>query len=207
MRQLCLAALLVLAAGASECEPASPRNLVASLDVTATLEHNQCGQEAVPAEQLLQFDAEVLRDGSDATWRRTGAEDLDGIFDDGTYIFATHMQQTLIEPDPTWGVEGCIVDEVQATEMQIVVEGVEDGGMAAPDAGTADAGVVEVPASMTGLHEIQLTPVPESYCVPVLTVAGGTFDALPCTVRYRLEGQGTAPVPASPSPDADVDAP
>jgi hypothetical protein len=193
MRRLCIVALLALVLGASECEPASPGEVVASLEVTATLEYNHCGDQAVPAEPTLEFGAEILRDGERATWRRPGAPPLEGIYDDGTYVFVTHAQQVLIEPDPTWGDPGCIVDEVQATEMQISVEEGADAGAPEPDAGLPD-----VPATMTGLLEIRLTPVPDSYCVPMLAVAGGPFHALPCSLRYRLEGEGTGPAPVPP---------
>jgi hypothetical protein len=196
MRRLCIVALLALALGASECEPAPPAERVATLEVTASLEYNHCGDQAVPADPTLAFAAEVLRDGTRAIWRRPGGSDLEGIYDDGTYVFVTHTQQVLIEPAPAWGEPGCTVDEVQATEMQITVEEGEEGA----DAGAPepDAGVPDVPATMTGLLEIRLTPVADSYCVPMLAVAGGPFHALPCSLRYRLEGEGTAPAPVPP---------
>jgi hypothetical protein len=193
MSRMCLVILGVLCAGATTCEPASSGDLVASLDVTATLQENQCGQEAVPADETMRFDADVRRDGSTAQWIRAGAAALHGsVTGDDVYEFTTRAQQVLIEPEPDWAIEGCIVDEVQTTQLRLDIEAAPDAGVAS-DGGTADAGPVTVPATMEGVHEVVITPVPGSYCVPMLNVAGGPFVALPCTVRFLLEGEGTAP--------------
>jgi hypothetical protein len=186
--------MLLVLGGVSDCDPQPVGELVAHLEVTATLLANGCGEQAVPLDEVRRFDAEVRRDGGVAYWQRSGTPMVQGtVSTSGVFTFVTQTQAVLIEPEPAWGYPGCMVDEVQTTEMRIHTEPATGDDAGVPDAST-DAGAT-VQASMEGSHLIRITPVLGSDCVPVLLVAGGTFDALPCSITYDVVGTGTAPAP------------
>jgi hypothetical protein len=195
MRPLVLSAVLLT----SGCVPEYPGEVVAAFHVIGALEENACGATAVPAIDPIVFDVEIRNDRGRGFWRQADAPVISGTFDDedGEFAFRTTRQVPVIAPEPETGVRGCAVEqreEVSGTVTHVLV--LADGAVAdaspGPDAGTGEApdgaAQPDTTAELTGESRVTFTPVPGSDCTAALAVAGGPFAALPCMIRYRLDG-------------------
>ncbi len=182
---------------------------VGSYLFTETLLANECGFEAAPVLDMLQFRAELRNRGGQAIWRRPSAPAIYGTVTDGVWAIQT-SQSTML-------YEGCAMTQREIiTLTEVAAEaGDDDAGTAddagvpddagqpddagLSDAGSSDAGLGEdagpaAPQQFTGTHSIRITPDVGSNCSPSLVSFGGPFPALPCEVRYDVVGEPTDPL-------------
>ena len=186
--------------------PAPEGDLVGDFLVRGVLEANECGA-AVPANETIELRVQVRRDGNLATWRTPATAIVHGTHTDGTYAFSYGSVVPVFEADPVLGTPGCTLDQLE--RIDISAEGTVQSDAAADDASVdaamdaADAGVdasmamgdAAVPSTtLEGQSVLRYRPSAGSGCAPLLAIYGGSFDDLPCEVRYRLLGTPTEPL-------------
>jgi len=182
--------VLLLVAG---CPQPLPGESVGTFAVEGQLEHNECGMQAVPARNPVEFPVEIRVDDGRAVWRRHEAPLVSGVVtDDGSYEFESETRIDAIEGDPAQGRAACVL--VQREQVTARVLGAE------PVPGPADGGVQDAAgepedaeAQLEGSHTIELSPVSGADCGPLLAASGGPFLELPCDLEYTLEGTARDP--------------
>lgn len=138
--------------------------------VQGTLEENTCGA-GYPVRSSYTFIVDVRVEGSGlGYWKLSDRPVVEGaVHDDGTFRFGAATQVVAFEPDPTTGTAGCALDQSDVVAGAIASD---------PDAGSA----------LTARQTVDVRPAPGTMCAPLLTLWGGTFDALPCRIEIALEG-------------------
>ncbi|MCS6799017.1 MAG: hypothetical protein NZ898_10890 [Myxococcota bacterium] len=182
-----LVALQAMVLGAA-CEAQLPGEPVGRFDVTAILNTNTCGRQAVPARAESRFVAELREDGPTAWWHVEGERPVHGHRDaDGRYAFELVRQVALWEPQPARDVAGCTLQSVESLEVAVRTANPGSTDGEGPDAGSLrDAPVLD------GAQRLELVPMPEGDCRPALVAEGGNFTVLPCEVRWSLRGAARA---------------
>lgn len=177
------------------CQPGTPPgSQVGTYQVRGTLQQNSCGPEALPVADPLDFTVEVRRQGANGLWILGGsARVATGTLDEvGNFSFLQRSEYQAIpphkehgqlpEPWYDWDPEppatsdpGCVL----VTEEQVV--GRLDMASSAADSGT--------PIPLSAHNVIRIRALAGSNCLPVLAVAGGPFQELPCEASYALSGE------------------
>ncbi len=130
---------------------------VGSYLFTETLLANECGFEAAPVLDMLQFRAELRNRGGQAIWRRPSAPAIYGTVTDGVWAIQT-SQSTML-------YEGCAMTQREIiTLTEVAAEAGDDAG-APDDAGVPDdagqpddAGLSDAGSSDAGLGEDRVGP-------------------------------------------------
>ncbi len=141
-----------------------PGEVVGTYEFQGRLEVNECGEAAFPAVDPLEMRAELRRDLDMAVWRVPQAPIAYGV----------------VEEDETYvfsgggthpAYEGCTFVQ----EELIEVEGVGE-------------------ETTTGRTVIRITTAAGSDCTASHAVAGGPFLALPCEIRWTMDGESIDPL-------------
>lgn len=168
-----LAALLALAG----CRGELPGELIGTYDVVLTLEENSCGPAILPRRDGYRYAAELRADGSRAYWRYPSTAPTEGKYDDGSFSFRFPSVLELGMPDA--GTGGCRVLQDELIE-----------GVAAPEA--EDAGASDTDRVLEGSYQFSYRADPSGRCRDARGPLG-SFDRLPCEVRYHLDGTHRKP--------------
>jgi len=161
--------LLLLTLGtlalALACVPEDvPGEVVGTYEFEGRLEVNECGDAAFPAVDPLELRAELRREQTMAVWRVPQAPVAYGV----------------VEEDETYvftgggtfpAYEGCTFVQEEIIE----VEGVGE-------------------EAATGRTVIRITTAAGSDCTASHAAAGGPFLALPCEIRWSLDGTSIDPL-------------
>ena len=182
-----LLALLALLTGA--CHQTFPGEALGSFDVVGHLEHNECGQSAVPAVDPMHFAVEIRDDRGQVVWRRAGQPIVNGMEQEGALVFHSLRPLPLFGRDLDTGRAGCTLAQREVVRVRLAEATAEDAGVADPSDAGGEAGL-----ALEGENWMQLIPTEGSDCTPALAVVGGPFAALPCEVRYTLEGSAREPL-------------
>lgn len=184
--------ILLLLAG---CPMELPGESVGTFAVQGRLDDNQCGAEAVPARDAVEFPVEIRLDEGHATWRRPDAPLISGeVTSDGAYEFEAESRLDVLEGDPAQGRPACVLIQREVVTVRILGGATVTDAAAPADAGPADPdGGTARDAELEGTHSVELSPVSGSDCTPVLAVAGGPFRELPCALQYELDGTEREP--------------
>lgn len=192
-RALLLGPLLI--AGCTSQLPGEP---VATYRVVMSLVENTCGAQAIISTDGKEYSVELRQDGVKGYWRRAGRPAVQGTLD-ADYNF-TFTSSGVVASEQDAGVDGCqlVQDEVLSGSLRADAGG--DGGAAGGDAGAAAAGAAaagaaatrdagtEALGSLIGEDTLRITSLAGTDCSRALAAGGGPFEALPCTVRYKLTG-------------------
>jgi hypothetical protein len=164
------------------CEtPGPPGDRVGEFRISARLDSNGCGPSAVQATQSAEFDVDLRREGEAGWWIPDGQAPVPGEVDEsGAFRFEIRGQTAVREEDPTQGLAACTLDHVD--EVRGFVSGGEDAGPA---------------ASLAGEESLSFAASAGSDCSDQLGLGTGQFLALPCQVRYVLEGNALPQGPGS----------
>ena len=149
--------------------------------VTGTLEENECAA-GYPVPPSTSFYVELRREPGSSVgyWKLPDGPLAAGSIDgDGRFRFEQRVQVSAIAPDVANGVAGCVLERAEVVRGQLDAA-VLDGGE--PDAGTSAS-------DLRGETIITVSPVPGGNCSPLLVAFGGAFPALPCELRYALDGE------------------
>lgn len=147
--------------------------------MVARIESNTCGPGAVQAPGSAEFEVEIRRQGETGWWIPEGLAPVMGVLDDrGTFEFAVSGQIAVRAEDPVQGLAPCSLDKVDEVRGTIV-QGPADEADAAPEGGAATLAAEEA---------LSFGATSGSDCSDQLGVGTGQFLALPCQVRYSLEG-------------------
>ncbi len=206
LRYALVSAPLALSLLACLAPPEPEGDLVGDFLVRGVLLENGCGA-AVPANETIELRVQLRRDGGLASWRTPSSTIVHGTHLEGDFDFSFASVVPVFEADPELGTAGCSLDQIERIEVR--VEGgqsLHDAGFESDagsesdaglvgDAGAApDAGVDTVATTLEGESTLRYRPSAGSACAPLLAIQGGPFDALPCEVRYRLQGTPTEPL-------------
>ena len=184
MRNLRLAPLVLLALPACG---GGPNELagepVGQYMVQALLTSNECGT-GHPAPPSLAFYVELrhLPGSTSGYWKLPDGPLVDGWLErNADFRFASAEELVALAPDPDFGYPGCNIErrEVVAGTLLAGSDGAaEDGGVAA-----------EAESSFSGGTTVTISPLPGGDCTPLLSVYGGVFPTLPCSIEYDLQGE------------------
>lgn len=184
--------------------PGSPSG---AFRVRGTLMENTCGSAALPAMEELRFEVELRDAIAQAYWHRRGRAPVEGIRgEDGTYEFGMRSQIRVVPADPAVGDPGCAFEQLESIRGTIrgasryldagspdASDGSDGASDAGPDAGTSDGGTMTPGLVFEGENTITLSPASGSSCGRTTQAEGGPFLALPCRVRYDLDGDERTP--------------
>lgn len=141
-----------------------PGEVVGTYLFEGPLEINQCGDAAFPATDALEMRAELRRDLDLAVWRVPQAPIAYGVVEDD--------ERYVFSGGGTYpAYEGCTFVQ----EETIAIDGVGE-------------------ESPTGEVVIRITTAAGSDCTPSHAAAGGPFLALPCEIRWSMEGEAIDPL-------------
>jgi len=176
----------VLIAGCTAQLPGEP---VATYRVVMSLVENTCGSQAIISTDGKEYSVELRQEGVKGYWRRAGRPAVQGTLD-ADYNF-TFTSSGVVASEQDAGTDGCqlVQDEVLSGTLRADAGG--DGGVpAGGDAGVAAAGDAGTDAlgSLIGEDVLRITSMAGTDCSRALAAGGGPFEALPCTVRYKLTG-------------------
>lgn len=178
------------------CPTPLPGESVGAFEVQGRLERNECGQQAVPARDPVEFPVEIRVDDGRAIWRRPDAPHISGTVSEGVYEFEAQSRHDVIEGDPMQGQPGCVLIQNELVTAR-VIGGAMGGDASTPgDAGApdGDGSAPQAPdAELEGTHLVELTPASGSDCTSALAAAGGPFLELPCALEYALSGTEREP--------------
>ena len=201
------ALLLTLGIGLSACQPEYPGESLGTYEISGQLLSNDCGAGAVPAIDSFAFAVDLRVEGNSAYWRRPSRPVISGIAEgQHRYRFEARAHLPLPQAVP-YEVDGtCVLEQYESIAVTLSFDAPDDTEPSAdaavderPDAGSPD---VELPSRiadgvamnrLVGENEIRFTPVTGSICTAATAASGGPFQALPCGVRYRLEGNSESP--------------
>lgn len=182
-RALLLGPLLI-----SGCTSQLPGEPVATYRVVMSLVENTCGAQAIISTDGKEYSVELRQDGVKGYWRRAGRPAVQGTLDANNNFSFTSSGVVASEQDA--GADGCqlVQDEVLSGSLRADAGG--DGGVASGEAGAAAAGDAgtEALGSLIGEDTLRITSLAGTDCSRALAAGGGPFEALPCTVRYKLTG-------------------
>jgi hypothetical protein len=188
---LAAAALALLLVGHASCRrpnASSPSaESLGQYQVQGTLEDNACG-EGHTAPPSFAFYVELSRGAgsSHGYWKLPDGPMVDGTLDrEGAFRFEERVQATAIESEPDLGIPGCALERAEVVSGQIIAPTPsEEDAELSPDGGA--------PAErerLRGTTTVTVSPVAGGDCSALLSVFGGPFPALPCQLRYRLDGE------------------
>jgi hypothetical protein len=176
MHRVLLASIL----GLSACQQNVPGESLGVYKVRGSLQENTCGITSFYVPDPLEMVVDVRTDSDRAFYVPDGQPMLIGTPEgDDQFRFRTQGTAQLTEADLANGLEACTVARVETIDVTIAKGTVGDAGVATDD---------ETPISLLGSQVLDIAPMPESYCLPLLSTYGGTFESLPCRVRYELTG-------------------
>lgn len=211
-----------LAASAVGCTaPESVGKLVGAYRIEGALVENGCGSAAVPAADPLRFGVEVrLDDKGRGYWLLAMPPAHSGrLDDDGDFVFELESSfdiganagtaeppevQTTMDIEALADPERFVRDDqVRNQACRLLITERVSGQLLRkldPDAGTsvssaepALADAEDSDADLVGENEIAFRAGSGSDCAMVLERNGGPFRALPCSVRYEIEGELVEP--------------
>ncbi len=169
------------------CQPKKlPGEPIGIYHVVGTLVDNECGSQAVPAENPLVFRVELRADGEKAYWHRADLPVVSGILipSTGRFLFSAQSVWTAIAADPNLDYPGCTLNQQDTIEGTL--EASDESSEDVQDDAGSDAGLDT--DEWTGTERIEMTPAAGSNCLPALITAGGGFQSLPCSINYDLLG-------------------
>lgn len=183
MRRRALAAAVLAAVG---CDLGDMGELVAQLDVEATLRENSCGSAVgdIPARTRVQVDL-FERDGI-LTWSGSQGTFRATIDEEGNFLYRAEASIKLRDEEPTYdGVRAaCVVEQVEEISGKVVrsARPDDDAGETGGDAGTGD------PAGVTATDTLRVSTASGADCSDFVGIGTGRFQVLPCRVVLDLEG-------------------
>lgn len=184
--------------GAAGCEQTFPGAALGTYSVVESLVANSCGA-GLPALSTVEMDVELRSDEAVGYWRLPRQGVIAGSYreSDGAFEFRSARSVVAWLPDVDLGVLGCTIEQREVIRGVVVPTNVADAAVdgAALDAGDendADGGVSESPELLVGEHTVDVIAARGSDCGALLAAQGGSFDAMPCSVRYTLSGVASA---------------
>lgn len=181
--------------------------------VQGTLTVNSCG-DGHPAPPTMSFYVELREEPGSASgyWKLPNGPLVGGSLDAaGAFRFEQRMQVVGVPEEPDLGVVGCVLERAEIVRGELVEGpgGGSDGGAAIDGGGALDGGAAidggavvdggqrpldagpppDPHGILRGETTITVTPVAGGDCSPLLLPLGGAFPALPCELRYVLEGE------------------
>lgn len=173
-----------------------PGELLGTYRVSAHQSDNTCGSTAV-YQMPSQYSFELRVDGRTGYFRAAGQPAIQGTYEAPAFNFS--VTSAVGESPPDAGTAFCRL--VQHETISLSVHRAGDGTIVDADAGASDASVADAsdggddPASgssdeapdLTGEHVLEISADPSTNCVDALAPTG-SYERLPCTVRYELTG-------------------
>jgi hypothetical protein len=177
-RALVPIAAIAAAAGCTGKDPYSPGTKLGTFHVTAKLTHTSCGATPDPWE----FDIRLNHEGSTLYWVYGDAPPIHGRVDESA--------QTQLEAQ--------IVQEVRPADAKTkrdacTIARTDTLAIALTSSDAKPATDLALATSFVGGLVYTFAPLAGSECSDQLAGSGGDFDALPCEVRYDLNGTLTSP--------------
>lgn len=184
------------------CEaPERPGELVGRYQVMGALMRNDCGADALPALDPLNFDVEIRDNQGVGLWYFGSPPAISGSLEaDGTFRFQFGQQvqvtapgtRTMTEPEEPsdfWEAEPGVEVNEAGCHMRIVET--VDGRLHRDLREAADVELDGSEASesdLTAVNLIEVSAAAGSDCHASLAEHGGVFRALPCAAEYQLAG-------------------
>jgi len=196
--------LVVLALAAlnfvfAACEPSYPGVPLGTYSVVETLDANTCGG-GLPVLPTVSFDVELRASGAIGYWRMPASGPVTGTYREADGAFEFRGTTTLVAwaPDLPNGIAGCTLEQRETirgtvTPIATITDGAAvdsalDAGNAADAGAAGDAGTSEPRELLVGEHVVDVVVTRGADCGALLAVQGGSFDAMPCRVRYTMSG-------------------
>ncbi len=193
------------------CMPSEiPGDPVGTYSVTGQLEYNSCGSTAVPAVDPLEFVVQILDDDGAGVWALSNKPYVHGrLTSRGDFSFKTGTSYALepkqvrgattdeeeiarlLSPDReelTAAPAPCVLEQIETVRGTIFrrAETEESDASVEDDETYEDDG--EVP-DLEAENLIEIRPAAGCSCAGATSSSGGTFLALPCEIRYTLQGE------------------
>jgi hypothetical protein len=151
-----------------------PGEELGTYSVVGELDGSSCGPDALGALDPWEFEIRLSRADRELFWLN-GREAIAGRLEaDGTsFSFETRVEVEVLPAER--GQPGCVVSRADAAQGAL----------------SAASGDV---LAFSGSLAFQYSALDGSACGPLIGVSGG-FQALPCSMTYRLDGTRTAPPP------------
>lgn len=161
MRLACLVSLMIVALGALGCPSEYPGEPVGTYAVTAAVGESSCGP-GIGGSGPLEFEVEIRRDGEVGYWiGPDGLARVGRIDEQGTYRFKLEQRIQVRAGDAQ--TAPCVMDQVD-----------EVTGTAA--------------GSLIGTEALAIAVTAGADCSDQMGITTGKFLALPCEIRWELEG-------------------
>lgn len=138
-----------------------------TFEVSAEQETNSCGTTGVDLPESVTMSVDVTIDGHDVTWD-DGTISADGDLDDDDVSFEVDDSMKVDMRDAGYTTYPCRI--VRTDEISAAFD-----DSASPD-------------SVDGTWKIRYEPTDDSDCSELVEGSAPVFDALPCSVRYDVEG-------------------
>ncbi len=172
------------------CSGELPGEPIATYRVVMHLTENTCGAQAVLTRDGHAFSVELREDRprGHGYWHLADKASVRGTID-GAHSFTFTSSSVAASEGPDAGARGCRL--VQADVISVHLRGPAlDGGVVAE--GEGDGG--DLPLShLVGEQVSRITSGAGTDCSRALIAGGGSFEALPCTIRYALRGNERSP--------------
>lgn len=173
-----------LAAACGGKDPYSPGTKLGTFHVTARLAQSTCGAAPDPWE----FDVKLNHDLRTLYWVQGGAP-IQGQIDAAAQTkLAAKSSHEVRAANERAKLAACALERSDA--LVVTLNGEDEKPVSDP---AATRGFV-------GSLSYAFTPTGTSDCTDQLTVSGGGYDALPCSVSYEVTGVLTVPPPAEYPP-------
>jgi hypothetical protein len=205
-RILRIAVLSAPGAALGACSmPEPPGELVGAYHVDGALTENQCGDEALPANDPLSFEVQIRRDQRSGYWLQGMPPARAGrLGDDGTFSFelqqiydvptttGTPSDEPFLASDPEAAADPERFDRQEAESRTAcrltITEKIEGSVLREGGSGVHHSSEDDSP-DLIGENAIIVAPVAGSNCKRATRAGGGPFEQLPCQASYDLTGQ------------------
>jgi len=172
-RALVSAATLALVAACSGKDPYNPGTPIGTFHVVGKIDSNACG-DALGVTDPWQFDIRLAVDPGRLYWVQGGPA-VGGVMDAKSHAtLQSSDTRTLHQADPKHGLGFCSITRNDSVDVTLAAD----------------------QASFTGTLSYEFVATDGSDCSDQLSVAGGSFGALPCTTKFVLSATRTALPPA-----------
>ena len=165
--------VLVAIAACTGKDPYNPGTPLGTFHVVGKLTTNTCDASGgVP--DPWEFDVKLARDGSTLYWIQ-GGPPVQGTLDSKSHTAMTSSDTQTLEKNDA-GVAACALIRDDALDTTILADPNDSTGV------LAAVGTLSYTFSQTS----------DTDCSDQLTIAGGGFEAIPCTVSYVITAKRTA---------------
>jgi hypothetical protein len=185
--------------------PEPPGELVGAYHIEGALTENQCGSEALPANDPLSFDVQIRRDERSGYWlqgmppARAGRLGKDGSFAfelqqvyDVPTTTGTPSDEPYLTSDPEAAADPERFDREESASRAAcrltITEKVQGSVLREGGSGVHRSDADDSP-DLVGENAIIIAPESGGNCLRATRAGGGPFEKLPCRASYDLTGQ------------------